>query len=178
MHASHAISKRQAAWKLSWDHIKVQYRTLPPYPNVMLPGDSAEIIYRHNACPSLHFQTSCCLETQLRSYTGTAHTPHAISKRHAAWRLSWDPLQVQRTPLTPNLNVMLFGDSAEIIYRYSTGPLRKITYNGYTDWRLSWYLQREAFPKRFQVIRVKNHLPVIHQQSSGKYRGKHFPVLH
>ena len=26
----------------------------------------------------------------------------------------------------PNLNVMLFGDSAEIIYRYSTGPSRQI----------------------------------------------------
>ena len=59
----------------------------------MLLGDSVEIIYRYSARPSRHIHASCSLESQLRSY------------------------KVQYRTLTPYPNVMLLGDSGEIIYR-------------------------------------------------------------
>ena len=101
VHSHHTISKRHVAWRHSWDHTQVQYMALVTYPNIMMPWDSAKIIHRYSTHPSRHIPTSCCLETELRSYTGTVHDPHTISQRHAAWRLSWNHIQVQCTSLTP-----------------------------------------------------------------------------
>ena len=86
-----------AAWRLIWDHIQVQCTPLTPIPNFMLPEDLAEIIYRYNiqrhaarrlswdhiqvqCMPLTPYQTSCCLETQLRSYqVFTVLVPQAIT---------------------------------------------------------------------------------------------------
>ena len=113
---THPRSQRHAAWRLIWDHIQVQCMPLTPYSHVMLPEDSAEIIYRYSTRPSLHIKTPCCLETQLRSYTGTVNAPYRFSER-----------------LSRHIQMSC---CLEIALRSYTG----------SGWRLSWYLQREAFP--------------------------------
>ena len=49
------------------------------------PGTYKEIIWKYSTRPSHYIWTSCCLETQLTSYTNTVHDPHTKSQRHLHW---------------------------------------------------------------------------------------------